>query len=131
MTGDLAREARERGRFLDATSELSEREALTVAWSELGFSDSGIATRIGNSEGTVKTHREKAAVRYGHAAIESKVTNERENRLVEVTREDIFAYPEGTREWWIGVARDNRDIAPECARNLIEQGENNEHQRLG
>lgn len=126
MTADdhnLEREARERGRYLKRTSDLTEREAHTVAYSELGFSTSGTAKRTGYGKGSIERDLERAAVKYGHEAIEPKPDDERDGRLDEVTREDVFEYPEGTREWWVDAAREHRERAPDWAHDLIEGGE--------
>ena len=47
------RDVRERGKILARRSDLSEKEALTVAWKERGYSASGIAKHIDSTEGTV------------------------------------------------------------------------------
>jgi hypothetical protein len=125
MTADdhnLEREARERGRYLERTSDLTEREAHTVAYSELGFSASGTSNRTGYGEGSIERYLERAAVQYGHEAIVPKLADERDGKLVEVTREDVFDLSQGTREWWISVARDHRAVAPDWATDLLEQG---------
>jgi hypothetical protein len=129
MTGDdrnIEREARERGRYLERTSDLTEREAHTVAYSELGFSASGTSNRTGYGESSIERYLERTAAQYGHSAIVPKLADERDGKLVEVTREDVYAYPEGTREWWINAAREHRDAAPEWASDLLEQGEGEE-----
>jgi hypothetical protein len=126
MTGEdhnLGREARERGWYLERTTDLTEREAHTVAYSELGFSASGTANRTGYSEGSIERYLERAAVQYGHEAIVPKTADDRDGKLVEVTREEVLAYPEGTREWWVDAAREHRECAPDWAHDLIEGGE--------
>jgi hypothetical protein len=123
MTADdhnLEREARERGRYLERTSDLTDREAHTVAYSELGFSASGTSNRTGYGEGSIERYLERAAVKYGHEAIVPKLPDERDGKLVEVTREDVLAYPEGTRTWWVDAAREHRERAPDWAHDLIE-----------
>jgi hypothetical protein len=120
MTDSLDREARERGRYLDATTDLAKREAHTVAYSELGFSTSGTADRTEYGEGSIERYLERAAVKYGHEAIVPKTADDRDKELVEVTREDVFEYPEGTREWWVDAAREHRERAPDWAHDLIE-----------
>jgi hypothetical protein len=125
MTADdltLEREARERGRYLERTTDLTEREAHTVAYSELGFSASGTANRTGYGEGSIERYLERAAAQYGHEAIVPKTADERDGKLVEVTHEEVLAYPEGTREWWIEAARDHREWAPDWGQDLLEEG---------
>jgi len=116
---DDDREARERGRYLDATTDLTEREAHTVAYSEMGFSASGTANRTGYAEGSIERYLERTAVKYGHEAIVPKTADERDGTLVEVTREEVFEYPEGTREWWLSTAADHPDMAPDWARERL------------
>ena len=126
MTGEdhnLEREARERGWYLERTTDLTEREAHTVAYSELGFSASGTANRTGYGEGSIERYLERAAVQYGHEAIVPKLADERDGKLAEVTREDVLAYPEGTRKWWVDTAREHRERAPDWGHDLIEGGE--------
>jgi hypothetical protein len=122
MTDDdrnIEREARERGWYLERTSNLTDREAHTVAYSELGFSASGTANRTGYGEGSIERYLERAAVKYGHEAIVPKTADERDGELVEVTREEVFEYPEGTREWWLATAADHPDMAPDWARERL------------
>ena len=123
MSRNTDHEARERGRYLARTTTLTEREARAIAYSELGYSDSGIAKRIECEGATVKRYRERAAARYGHRAIEPKPSQERGHTdLATVTKDEITAYPPGTREWWVEAARGHPDMAPEWADQLDEGG---------
>jgi hypothetical protein len=123
MTDSPDREARERSRYLDATTDLAEREALTIAYSELGYSDSGIATRTGFAEGSVSRYRQRAAIRYGREAIEPKPRDERgQADLAAVSKDEVMAYPRRTRKWWLDVASKHPDIAPAWALD-DEEGE--------
>lgn len=58
--------ATRRAQFLTRIHDLSETRARCVAWSELGFSDSGIAQQLDLTESTVKNHREELEQQFGY-----------------------------------------------------------------
>jgi len=115
------RNARERGRYLARTSELTDREARVLAYSELGFSASGIAKRTGHTTGTVERYLERIAVRYGHGAIEPRREDEREGRPDEARREEILGLSQQSRQWWLDAVNDHREIAPAWAVELVDE----------
>jgi DNA-binding CsgD family transcriptional regulator len=111
MTGE-----RQRAQFIEATSELSTTEASVLAYSEQGYSASGIAKNVGCAEGTAKAILERIAARYGQPAIWPKQPHERgESRLQEVTREQYLNSPDHRREWWVDVVRHHPNEAPDWA----------------
>jgi hypothetical protein len=86
----LDRRAKDRGAFLVETTDLGYGEALIVAYSELGFSASGIGKRepVGLTEGTVDARLDEIAERYGSEAamvrpqgtVSTPINEERERR---------------------------------------------------
>ncbi len=65
-----------RSQYVESKHGLDERHAVTVAWSELGYSSSGIAKRAGFAEGTVRGYLEELAEELGEAAVWAKATGE-------------------------------------------------------
>lgn len=65
-----------RSQYVESKHGLDERHAVTVAWSELGYSSSGIAKRAGFAEGTVRGYLEELAEELGEAAVWAKATEE-------------------------------------------------------
>jgi predicted transcriptional regulator len=65
MGMDENRFATQRGRLLARTTDLREKEALAVAYAELGYSINGVSKNIDASESTVKEYLEKATALYG------------------------------------------------------------------
>ena len=122
MMGNLAREARERGRFLQRKADLTEREARAVAWKKLGFSASGISKKTGFSEGTVKIYLERATVAYGYDTIYRPANVERDAPLEPVTEDEIMSLHERTRRWWLSAAADHPDMAPDWALDRLGIG---------
>jgi hypothetical protein len=66
---DEQRWATERRRFLERAAGLDEPVAHAVAWSELGYSDRGVAKKIGRSAGTVSDYLDGVADEYGVLAV--------------------------------------------------------------
>ena len=116
MTDELAREALERAQFLEATSELGENEANVLAFSELGYSCSGIAKHVGCAQTTAEAVLERIAARYGEQAIWPKKADERgKTKLSEVERGRYLDMPTCQREWWVDIVRRHPREAPEWA----------------
>jgi DNA-binding CsgD family transcriptional regulator len=122
MTSPTDREARERGRYIERTTDLNEREARTAAYSKLGFSASGVSKRTGYSEGTIKTYLERVAVAYGFDTAYTPTLGNRDDDLNPVTEDEVMALPDETRQWWLSTAADHPDIAPDWAHDLLEEG---------
>jgi transposase len=68
---DSRRKAKERARYLDATTELDYRKALALAYSEQGCSHNGIAQNIGSTKSTVTSYIDEIADRYGSDVVVS------------------------------------------------------------
>lgn len=115
MTGDegISREVKKRAAFIERTSDLSDNEALALAWKERGFSPSGIAKRVDVTEDTVAKYLERIAVRYGLSAVHPKPVSKRgETRLKEVTQDDLDELSPGVRRTWEKLAVQHVDVAP-------------------
>jgi len=78
----LARQVADRAAFLERTSGLGEREATAVAYSERGFTASGIADEMDTTRGTVRNYLDSAAEQYGVTAVQPTPESER-GRLAE------------------------------------------------
>jgi len=73
----LDRQAADRAEFLARTSDISEREAEAVAYSEMGFASSGIATQMESTRGTVRNYLDSVADQYGVTAVQATPEGER------------------------------------------------------
>lgn len=122
MTRDTkTRDARARGKVLVRSSDLSDKEALAVAWKERGYSASGIAKRIGSTEGTVNKRLDRAVAQYGLEAAWPTVEEER-GELEEVTPERLLELAPGVRQQWIDVAEDHIEHVPQECREALQNG---------
>ena len=111
MTGE-----RTRAQFLEATSELTGTEAKVLAYSEQGYSPSGIAKNVGCATGTAKAALKRIAARHGQPATWPKQADERgETELQEVTRDQYLNAPAYRREWWVDIVRHQPKEAPDWA----------------
>jgi transposase len=64
--------AERRAQFIESEYDLEQRHAVTVAYSELGYSSSGIAKRTGFAEGTVRGYLDTLAEELGEAVLWAK-----------------------------------------------------------
>jgi hypothetical protein len=118
------REARERGRFLARTTDLSDQQARAVAYAELGYSPTGIASRIDSTSSTVKRYLERAAIQYGFDTIyhPKPVDDRGRTKLEPITHEDVLALAPRTREWWVETAEKHEDAAPSWTERVTREG---------
>jgi DNA-binding CsgD family transcriptional regulator len=70
------RYAKQRSSMIARRTDLRRVEAEAVAWSELGFSRSGIARRMETNESTVKSYHERAMALCGFEMLEFYVTTD-------------------------------------------------------
>lgn len=61
-----------RAQYLRREYGLRDRLARTLAWSDLGYSSSGIAKRVNSTESTVRGYFDEAAERFGPYAVWAK-----------------------------------------------------------
>ena len=108
--------AHERARYLETTTELRAKEADAVAWSELGYSSSGIAKQIDSGASTVSTYLERAIAAYGPEAAHARATSDlaTDDDLTPVTEGDVLEWPAHYREVW----RDAVDRHPDRAADV-------------
>ncbi len=66
---DPARWAERRAQFIRSEYQLDYRHAITLAYSEIGFSSSGIAARTQFAENTVRGYLDEMADTFGQAAV--------------------------------------------------------------
>jgi len=76
---DDDRAAVERARYLDRTTDLDRDHARAVALAELGYSDAGVARRLGVAEATATKWLDDVADRYGASAVHPKCADERDD----------------------------------------------------
>jgi hypothetical protein len=76
------REAEKRANELKRLHNLRAPVAETVAWSELGYSFSGVASKVDVAESTVKSRIESVEDRFGYGAAITKSASERSGPLV-------------------------------------------------
>lgn len=91
MSADKPRErqAAERAKFLSRTADISDREALAVAYREMGYSDAGIAECIDSTRGTVRNYLDAVADEYGVTAVQPTPEDERGRLSEPETRVDM------------------------------------------
>lgn len=120
---DLPEERRvqHRARYLETTTTLSERQAEAVAWSEEGYSASGVAQQMDTSESTVRSYYGVAIARYGMDAVGATFGVDVEADLSAITRSDLEGYSSGVVTAWYEFADDNREHAPEEALEFAEK----------
>jgi hypothetical protein len=61
-----------RAQFLQREYGLRDRRSRTLAWSDLGYSSSGIAKRVDSTESTVRGYLDEASERFGPYAAWAK-----------------------------------------------------------
>lgn len=123
MTRDAeTRDVRERGAILARSTDLSDREALTVAWKERGYSASGIAKRIDSTEGTVNKRLDRAVAQYGLEAAWPTVEEERGD-LIEITSKELLDLSPGVRLLWIDAAEHHVEHVPAECRSYFDGGD--------
>lgn len=66
---DPARWAERRAQHLRSAHDLDYRHAITLAYSELGFSSSGISARTQFAEATIRGYLDELAEQFGQAAV--------------------------------------------------------------
>ena len=119
-TGE-GRFATQRGRLLARTTGLREKEALAVAYAELGYSANGISKKIETSESTVKEYLEKAMALYG---MEITLTIDPDQELPEYEQVEPGYHrslPEEERQEWVKlVDRYKSKLPQEWANSVLE-----------
>jgi DNA-binding CsgD family transcriptional regulator len=110
MSVDGDRRAEKRARYLDRTTSLERREALTVAYSELGYSSHGIADKLDATPGTVSTYLDRATARFGPQAVLQHAPDV--DDLEPVDAETVLDWNEELRQWWLDIAREHPDVVP-------------------
>lgn len=66
---DETKYAQARARYLDRTEDLPRKYGKTLAYSELGYSSSGIAKKLEKTPGTIKKYLDRIEEEYGTAAL--------------------------------------------------------------
>lgn len=69
---DEQRWVERRAQYLQREYGLRDRLARTLAWSDLGYSSSGIAKRVDSTETTVRSYLDEATERFGPYAVWAK-----------------------------------------------------------
>lgn len=103
------RRAEKRARYLDRTTTLNRREALALAYTELGYTSHGVADKIDATRGTVSRYLDRALARFGPAAVLQRGDVD---DLEPVTPDDVLRWSSHYRQWWTGAAREHPDVVP-------------------
>jgi DNA-binding CsgD family transcriptional regulator len=121
MTPDLSRPdervAHERARYLEATTDLRAVEADAVAYSELGYSSSGIAKQIDSTESTVRSYLKRTIAEYGPEAVHARATGDlaTEADLSPVDPGDVEEWPDHYVDAWLDAVESHPERAPDAA----------------
>ena len=112
---DLETRANERARYIEATTDLRAAEANAIAYSELGYSNGGIAKKIDATASTVGEYLQRAIAQYGPEAAHARADLQRDRDLSVVTAEEITEWPTHYRDVWRDAVEAHPDRAPEAA----------------
>jgi hypothetical protein len=110
---ELDRWASRRAEYIERTTKLSNREALALAYSERGVSDSGIAKRIDSTEGTVGNYLDRAVAAFGPSTRHPRHDPEVTRDIEPVGLEDLADWRQHRREVWREAADRHPDFAPD------------------
>lgn len=115
---DEDRKALTRSRYLARTTDLTDREALALAYREMGYSASGVAGKIDSSAGTVRSYMRRTTAQYGWEATFTKLEEERGD-LEEVTPERLDELSPQVRAAWREQASHSPEHVPEAVRGEV------------
>lgn len=107
--------AHERARYVEATTDLRGPEADAVAYSELGYSNHGIAKRIDSTTSTVGTYLQRVIAQYGPEAAHARAEFVPNRDLETVTADEIAEWPKHYRKVWGDAVEAQPDRAPDAA----------------
>ncbi len=114
---DIETKARRRAAYLRRTTDLTDREAEALAYSELGFSHRGVAKQMRMRAGTVEEYLERAAATYGPNVAGCRSYFEIDADLEPVKPEDTERWIRDTQERWFALAERYPDRAPDWYRS--------------
>jgi len=108
--------AHERARYVVRTTELRAAEADAVAYAELGYSASGIATQIDRGESTVRAYLARTIAGYGPEAVHARAPGdfETDRDLAAVDADALVAWPEHYVDAWLDAVASHPERAPEA-----------------
>lgn len=109
---DLERWVTQRAAFLTRATVLSQSEAEAVAYSERGFSDSGIAHRVDATAGTVTNYLDRAVARFGPEVRHSRPDPDADRELTPVGGDKLAEWPAHYRETWQEALEHHPDYEP-------------------
>jgi DNA-binding CsgD family transcriptional regulator len=116
---DEDRQAVERARYLNRTTDLRRRVCETIAYAERGYSSAGIAKKIDATEGTVSNYLDRAVAHLGPEAVFPRAEADRGD-LNAVARGEVAEWPAHYRDMFVEAAADHPDVAPSGARRVAE-----------
>lgn len=104
---DEGRYAERRAEYLERTADLTEKKGRVLAYSELGYSSSGIAKRVDLAEATVKKHLEQLEVRFGPRTVCGRRPTEIDivAEIGPVQLDDLLTLPDETVLDWKRLAK--------------------------
>lgn len=112
---DEDRFAEYRANYLHRQADIEEKKARALAYSELGYSDGGVASMVDVTVGTVTGWLDVLAVRFGPDAVRAKLPEEIavDAELSPVTREELLDEPSEIADQWRELAETHAMDAPE------------------
>lgn len=102
-----------RGRYLSKTTELRLKEATAVAWSELGYSRSGIAKEMDTNESTVQEYFQKAIALYGLRILETTVPEAENQDYNRIDAEYAMQLSGKRKQDWLDAFNRQKDSLPQ------------------
>lgn len=117
------RSATERGRYLARDTQLRKPEAMAVAYSELGYSVSGIAKHVDASESTIQSYLERAIALYGFGIAETLLDPENppSYERVESGYHQSLETEDEQEEWAQIVDRHQEKLPQEWVHEVLEE----------
>lgn len=103
----------QRARFLARSTKLREPEAKAVAYSEAGYSISGISKNIDVSQSTVQEYLERAMALYGLDICETLLPNETPTEVERVNPGYHNQLDKEDRSKWLTYVRRHKDKLPQ------------------
>lgn len=106
--------ATQKGRYIAKTTELRKNEGTAIAWSELGYSNGGIAKKMDTSEGTVSSWKGRAMALYGLEIAHALLPEEERREFEQVTPSYIDDLePRERRVAWLEKVLRHEDKLPQ------------------
>jgi DNA-binding CsgD family transcriptional regulator len=107
-----------RARYIAGATDISRTTAQALAYSELGYSTSGIAGQLDCAESTARGYLDRIIARFGPRAAEVRLEFEMYRDLEPVTVNDVERW-DATEEHLFEVYREKVERCPDCADDAV------------